>query len=242
MASHGYSHIPHLPRWQPDSAAKACPICECAFSFFNRRHHCRRCGRVVCATCSPDKIVIPAAYIVRPPEDDEGSSGGEGPPSPRRGSETGEVVRMCKECVDSGQRGHGSSGNSRHGGRRASHPPPPQLSENDYCPICHRALPFLPDPSEAGREAHIASCLTPITRSRSYTNSGGRMVVWNATHKDTIDTGTREPVECIICFEDFEEGQEIARLECLCRFHKKCIRSWFDRKGNGQCPVHIMHE
>jgi hypothetical protein len=46
------------------------------------------------------------------------------------------------------------------------------------------------------------------------------MVVWNATHKDTIDTGTGDPVECIICFEDFEEGQEIARLECLCRFHK----------------------
>ncbi|KAF8249067.1 hypothetical protein K440DRAFT_472297, partial [Wilcoxina mikolae CBS 423.85] len=51
--------------WQPDAAAKHCPICTSAFTFFNRRHHCRKCGRVVCATCSPHRITIPSAYIVR---------------------------------------------------------------------------------------------------------------------------------------------------------------------------------
>jgi hypothetical protein len=141
----------------------------------------------------------------------------------------------------------------------------PKFKETDYCPICHSALPYLPDPSEAGREAHIALCIseatsmsspsiqqtygnspsggslssttstpstrthpninttpTSISRARSYTN-GGRMVVWNACERDCKDPSTDETIECVICFEDFEEKQEIARLECLCRYHKVCI-------------------
>jgi hypothetical protein len=56
-----------LPPWQPDSEITQCPICEAAFGFFNRKHHCRKCGRVVCAECSPHRITIPHAYIVRAP-------------------------------------------------------------------------------------------------------------------------------------------------------------------------------
>lgn len=52
----------------------------------------------------------------------------------------------------------------------------------------------------------------------------------------------RKKAECVICFEDFEVGEAIARLECLCRYHKSCIREWFDRKGNGDCPVHAVRE
>lgn len=29
-----------------------------SFSMFNRRHHCRRCGRVVCAACSPNRMIL----------------------------------------------------------------------------------------------------------------------------------------------------------------------------------------
>lgn len=56
------------PRWQPDSEATSCPICATVFSFWYRKHHCRKCGRVVCASCSPHRITIPRQYIVRPPE------------------------------------------------------------------------------------------------------------------------------------------------------------------------------
>lgn len=52
----------------------------------------------------------------------------------------------------------------------------------------------------------------------------------------------RRKAECVICFEEFEVGDTIARLECLCRYHKRCIREWFDRKGNGDCPIHAVRE
>ncbi|XP_076441937.1 uncharacterized protein LOC143280973 isoform X2 [Babylonia areolata] len=44
---------PTEDQWVPDSEASVCMVCKLErFSMFNRRHHCRRCGRVVCAACS----------------------------------------------------------------------------------------------------------------------------------------------------------------------------------------------
>lgn len=56
-----------LPKWQPDSEASECPICKRQFSLLFRRHHCRKCGRVVCNDCSPHRITIPRQFIVQPP-------------------------------------------------------------------------------------------------------------------------------------------------------------------------------
>jgi hypothetical protein len=39
--------------WVPDEAVDACMICRIEFSLFTRRHHCRRCGRCLCDSCSP---------------------------------------------------------------------------------------------------------------------------------------------------------------------------------------------
>ena len=58
-----------LPRWQPDSEVSECPICHRTFSMFFRKHHCRKCGRVVCGSCSPHRITIPRQFIVHPPQD-----------------------------------------------------------------------------------------------------------------------------------------------------------------------------
>ncbi|KAL8798042.1 MAG: hypothetical protein Q9182_007010 [Xanthomendoza sp. 2 TL-2023] len=58
-----------LPRWQPDSEVTRCPICSTNFGFWYRKHHCRKCGRVVCANCSPHRITIPRQFIVQPPLD-----------------------------------------------------------------------------------------------------------------------------------------------------------------------------
>ncbi|EIM91939.1 uncharacterized protein STEHIDRAFT_136038 [Stereum hirsutum FP-91666 SS1] len=45
-----------LPKhlWKPDSQAASCETFTCPkrFSIFERRHHCRKCGGIFCATCS----------------------------------------------------------------------------------------------------------------------------------------------------------------------------------------------
>ncbi|KAB8302867.1 hypothetical protein EYC80_006199 [Monilinia laxa] len=57
-----------VPRWQPDSEVTQCPICSTSFGWLSRKHHCRKCGRVVCNSCSPHRITIPYQYIVQPPD------------------------------------------------------------------------------------------------------------------------------------------------------------------------------
>ncbi|KAM8851270.1 zinc finger FYVE domain-containing protein 9 isoform 2-T2 [Spinachia spinachia] len=39
------------PVWVPDSQAPVCMKCDVRFTFTKRRHHCRACGKVFCATC-----------------------------------------------------------------------------------------------------------------------------------------------------------------------------------------------
>jgi len=46
----------------------------------------------------------------------------------------------------------------------------------------------------------------------------------------------RTGVECTICFEEFQEGEKIARLDCFCIFHKACIDRWFEKSR--KCPLH----
>ena len=54
--------------WVPDSATKTCmaPSCGDAFTFFNRRHHCRRCGKIYCGACSKGRVVISDSGSDRP--------------------------------------------------------------------------------------------------------------------------------------------------------------------------------
>merc|ERR1712087_369449 len=42
--------------WVPDSHQKTCTLCSQKFTFVNRRHHCRRCGMLVCGKCSKYKL------------------------------------------------------------------------------------------------------------------------------------------------------------------------------------------
>lgn len=142
-----------------------------------------------------------------------------------------------------------------HHSRHSSHQlPRPPLVETDFCPICTNPLPpRSPSGSEDARESHIQSCIlaaesassasSPIpTRARRYT-TGSRMVVWIASEKDAwANEAEGERAECVICFEEFLPGNLVARLECLCRYHKKCISEWFAKKGSGECPVHAVHD
>lgn len=115
-----------LPKWQSDSEVTKCPICNTAFSFWYRKHHCRKCGRVVCSNCSPHRITIPRQFIVHPPEErtpsgqtgmggievvdltnDDENAPSLSPSSPEYGRERGidpslgggQEVRLCNPCV-----------------------------------------------------------------------------------------------------------------------------------------------
>ena len=44
------------PVWVEDKNADACGLCDAKFTMFFRRHHCRKCGRLVCARCSDHKL------------------------------------------------------------------------------------------------------------------------------------------------------------------------------------------
>ncbi|XP_064421077.1 zinc finger FYVE domain-containing protein 26 isoform X2 [Latimeria chalumnae] len=59
--------------WVPDGSEGTCMVCKKErFTMFNRRHHCRRCGRLVCNSCSANKMIV------------EGCRG--------------EPVRVCDQC------------------------------------------------------------------------------------------------------------------------------------------------
>ncbi|XP_041417174.1 pleckstrin homology domain-containing family F member 1 isoform X2 [Xenopus laevis] len=51
----------HAAPWIPDKATDICMRCtQTNFTMVNRRHHCRKCGFVVCHECSKHKFLIPA--------------------------------------------------------------------------------------------------------------------------------------------------------------------------------------
>ncbi|CAG7944427.1 unnamed protein product [Penicillium olsonii] len=341
-SSHRDNHSPPvmevtLPPWQADAEVSECPICQTVFSFWYRKHHCRKCGRVVCAACSPHRITIPRQFIVRPNEE----LGLETTPTPMSETSTrfpavvdltgdeptpssdnnpalggGEEVRLCNPCVPDpnpnplgyGMRQHGhrsthslsstifhSSGSTtrrqypeaRQERRTVGANDRPQflqdlsdqpravpsgtgmrqhravsnrdtriVNEGDFCPVCRRRFPPMsPDHPIEARQAHTRDCienyLRPAPPQPSSTTttrqapplptppppSSARMLPFVATEKDCLgDDG--QPAECTICMEDYEVGQTLARLECLCKFHKHCIVDWFERKT--ECPVHKL--
>ena len=71
----------NMLKWTKDNESSICTICDVTrFTLFNRRHHCRQCGRLCCDACGPKRNVKN---------------------SPSK-------LRMCLECVDRGGSGSGS--------------------------------------------------------------------------------------------------------------------------------------
>lgn len=80
------------------------------------------------------------------------------------------------------------------------------------CPVCSKFVP--PDDIEC----HLVVCLTKPR------------ITYNE------DVLTENKGECVICFEELDQGDTIARLPCLCIYHKGCIDKWFEK--NRSCPEH----
>ncbi|RNA36844.1 E3 ubiquitin- ligase znrf1 [Brachionus plicatilis] len=80
------------------------------------------------------------------------------------------------------------------------------------CFVCNKMIPA------DDVEAHIMMCLTKP----------------RLTYNE--DVLADDKGECVICFEELEKGQTIARLPCLCIYHKHCIDQWLERSQS--CPGH----
>ncbi|TKW21600.1 hypothetical protein SEVIR_4G129900v4 [Setaria viridis] len=64
--------------WMPDHSCRVCYECDTQFTIFNRRHHCRLCGRIFCGKCTVNSIPV--------------SSG------PDRHVDEGDRIRVCTFC------------------------------------------------------------------------------------------------------------------------------------------------
>jgi hypothetical protein len=69
-----------IPTWMPDSERSSCAVCNSRFSVILRKHHCRKCGEVVCDACSRRRVELKDP-VMQPGKPAEG-----GP------------VRVCDNC------------------------------------------------------------------------------------------------------------------------------------------------
>ncbi|CAJ1061373.1 E3 ubiquitin-protein ligase znrf2 [Xyrichtys novacula] len=88
----------------------------------------------------------------------------------------------------------------------------PHLFGGFKCPVCSKFV------SSDEMDLHLVLCLTKPR------------VTYNE------DVLTKDAGECAICLEDLAQGDTIARLPCLCIYHKGCIDEWFE--VNRSCPEH----
>ncbi|KAG6736171.1 hypothetical protein POTOM_061102 [Populus tomentosa] len=72
--------------WMPDQSCRVCYECDSQFTIFNRRHHCRLCGRVFCAKCTTNSVPVPSS-------------------DPRTVQEDLEKIRVCNYCSRQWQQG-----------------------------------------------------------------------------------------------------------------------------------------
>jgi len=229
-----------VPVWQKDSDVQECPICSASFNFLFRKHHCRMCGRVVCGNCSPKaEKYLATSYVVAPPNQPFLES----PHIPHRTClECSAELAMIRRALSRSPQPPGGrvadSSSSIRSGLSTELMVQSVIpgSDNDYlgrCPVCDFQLFNLPEPMQ---EAHVDSCLKAYSTSPSHGAAGPhrkRMLISRLPKKESVTLG-----DCPICYEDFEPGDSVGRLECLCVYHEKCILEWFSRKGVGSCPLH----
>ncbi|XP_029359583.1 E3 ubiquitin-protein ligase znrf2 [Echeneis naucrates] len=110
----------------------------------------------------------------------------------------------------------GAAGRGQEGPRLLIGSLPAHLSPNMFggfkCPVCSKFV------SSDEMDLHLVLCLTKPR------------VTYNE------DVLTKDAGECAICLEELVQGDTIARLPCLCIYHKGCIDKWFE--VNRSCPEH----
>ncbi|KAM6208954.1 LOW QUALITY PROTEIN: E3 ubiquitin-protein ligase ZNRF2 [Sarcoramphus papa] len=114
------------------------------------------------------------------------------------------------------ERPAGGGGGSSGGPRLVIGSLPAHLSPHLFggfkCPVCSKFV------SSDEMDLHLVMCLTKPR------------ITYNE------DVLSKDAGECAICLEELQQGDTIARLPCLCIYHKGCIDEWFE--VNRSCPEH----
>ncbi|KXJ08578.1 E3 ubiquitin-protein ligase ZNRF2 [Exaiptasia diaphana] len=100
---------------------------------------------------------------------------------------------------------------------QGAHSLPAQLFATSFitgvkCPVCSKVV------ISEDIELHLVVCLTKPRLSYN---------------EDVLQINSEE---CAICLDDMRKGETIARLPCLCIYHKCCIDLWFQKSRT--CPEH----
>ncbi|XP_064414491.1 E3 ubiquitin-protein ligase znrf1 isoform X1 [Latimeria chalumnae] len=113
------------------------------------------------------------------------------------------------------------------------------------CPICSKSV------ASDEMEVHFIMCLSKPRLSyndqdteerkncqwrKPLGSQGQRSTCSSRVFYSDYDVLSRDAGECVICLEEMQQGDTIARLPCLCIYHKSCIDSWFE--VNRSCPEH----
>ncbi|CAK9869380.1 unnamed protein product [Sphagnum jensenii] len=108
--------------WMPDRSCRMCYDCDSQFTIFNRRHHCRMCGRVFCGKCTLN--TISASLDGR----GGGAHGAHGTASTHE--DGNEKVRVCNYCFKRYCEQNGGSDANNNLALQASMAPPPPASSS----------------------------------------------------------------------------------------------------------------
>ncbi|KOS14580.1 fyve-domain-containing protein [Malassezia pachydermatis] len=243
-------HVSNPNKWEPDEDAKECRQCGRSFTLFYRRHHCRLCGKIYCDACTSNRVQLTEGEMVIDPMMPD-----------MREEESQYPTRVCDGCYDSlgllpRERAAPAASTTPTGPRlsrlysmlrlssSATSPTEdwsdededtipsttsPSLSASimERCPVCDAHLSTFA--STEAFEQHVAHCLEQgVVPARP-----------QRIHFVTSTVPSMSPLvgkECIICMEEFDVGDRIARLTCFCCFHVACIKQWLEKAS--ACPIH----
>lgn len=231
-----------VPVWEHDDVTSTCRSCSKKFTFFTRKHHCRRCGKIFCADCSSYRAHLRADEVVLEP--------GLVSETLLRETTSGVPFRICQGCHvelqlpeslrrprsifdlagDGPQRRTLTHDDDDEDDHSSSASITSRASELQECPVCSTPLSQF-GPQEL-QEDHLRICLE--------SNGGGGVASLSQSNRYLVYRLPFEsPIlgrECIVCLEELDGGQLVARLPCLCFFHRDCIDSWLKRGRS--CPTH----
>ncbi|KAG2187515.1 hypothetical protein INT44_005204 [Umbelopsis vinacea] len=179
--------------WEADKDANDCRRCKRRFNFLVRRHHCRRCGQVVCDRCSTHRANMARSQIVQDPSI----------PGWQQVQMASQPQRICDRCY--------SEMRPTISSRSATAPPtqPQRMPGSGHirkssssqsimseCPVCGKRLCDI-SLDKSAQEEHVQTCLNVGSPSVATV----RYVSYKLPEQSPL-IGQ----ECLICFEEFESG------------------------------------